>query len=235
MKKILFKTMFCFAGMVLVFISCQDNTMTSEKIIAECAKALGGFDTINKITTLSIQAVYPDHGDQPLGMLIKRPNLSLNPDPDLIFDGKRIFFPKGRDGHSDPEIRPESEWKDGEVVIGYHFPAFFEYPADYLGIEDVDSRQVYKLKVNLPLGAVMTYFIDSDTFLPVKATAEFTMNGKAIRDWRDFSDYRDVDGVMYPHGFTYGSRTGRQNGWVSSVEINVPLSDDLFKIPDDIK
>jgi len=222
----------CCTGMFLTFLSCQDETMTSEKIISKCAEALGGHDILDNIETLYVKAIYPDHGDDPMEFIMKRPNQSFNPRANLVFDGKRICFLKGTDGESGPELAPEGDWKDGEVEIAYHFPAFFEYSADYMGIEDVDGKQFYKLKVDLPLGAKMTYLIDSETYFTVKVMFEFNMSGREINDWRDLGDYKEVSGFKYPHSFTYNSRTGRQTGRIYSLEINVPVSENTFKIPD---
>jgi len=225
-------TVFLITSISFTFLSCEDDTITSETLIDKCAEALGGYDILNNIETLYVKAVYPDHGDIPREFIMKRPNKSYNPRADLVFDGERICFLKGRDGRSKPELAPEGDWKDGEVEIGYHFPAFFEYPAEYLGLENRDGKQFYKLKVDLPLGARMTYFIDSETYFTVKVMFEFMMGERAINDWRDLGDYKDVDGFKYPHSFTYNSRTGRQKGWIHSVEINNQMSDDIFVIPD---
>jgi hypothetical protein len=232
LKKMMPIIILCCSGMFFNFLSSQDETKTSEEIIAKCAEALGGYDILNNIKTLYVKAIYPDHGDDPMEFIMKRPNQSLNPRANLVFDGKRICFLKGMDGKSGPELAPEGDWKDGEVEIAYHFPAFFEYPADYMGIEDVGGKQFYKLKVDLPLGAKMTYLIDSETFFTVKVMFEFNMSGREINDWRDLGNYKDVDGFKYPFSFTYNSRTGRQTGWIHSLEINVPVSENTFKIPD---
>ncbi len=233
-KKVFLIALFC-ASIFLTLSSYPDEPVTAERIISRCAEALGGYDVLNDIETLYVKAIYPDHGDVPMEIIVKRPNKSFNPRSNLVFDGKRICFLKGRDGRSDPEFAPEGDWKDGEVEIAYHFPAFFEYPAQYLGDENLDGRRFYKLEVDLPLGAKMTYFIDAESYLTAKVMFEFVMRGKEIKDWRDLGNYKDVDGFKYPHSFTYDSRTGRQNGWIHSIEINGPVSDDTFKIPENVK
>ncbi|MFC2120692.1 hypothetical protein ACFLTI_03765, partial [Bacteroidota bacterium] len=194
----------------------------------------GGYEIINNVKTISIKAVYPDHGAVPMEIDIKLPNLSINPRSNIVFDGSKICLLNGRDGISGPELAPEDEWKDGEVEIAYHFPAFFEYPAEYDGIEDVDGNQFYKLIVNLPLGAKMTYYINSETFLTSKVMFEFIMKGEKYKNWRDWTDYKEVDGLLHPHGFTYGSRTGRQKGNITSIKLNIPMDDHRFQIPDNI-
>lgn len=234
MKKIMLTTVLilCITIKLSASFSSQDNTMTSEKLIAKCAEALGGYAILNNIETLYVKAIYPDHGDVPMEVFIKRPNKSFNPRADLVFDGKRICFLKGRDRKSGLEFAPEGDWKDGEVEIGYHFPAFFEYPAEYMGTEDIDGKKFYKLKVDLPLGAEMTYIIDSESYFTVKVMFNFKMGARDINDWRDLGNYKEVEGFKYPHSFTYGSRTGRRNGRIHSLEINVKISDDMFKIPE---
>lgn len=205
--------------------------MTSRKLIDRCADALGGYDVIHQIEIIYVKAVYPDHGDTPREFIMKRPNKSYNPIGNIVFDGEKICLLNGRDGESDPEFAPEEEWKDGEVEIGYHFPAFFEYPSDYMGIEVVDGNEFHTLKVDLPLGANLTYFVDVETYLPSRVKFEFKLGEREIDDWRDVWNYKEVDGFRYPFSFTYMSRTGRQEGMVQSIEINPPVSDDLFKIP----
>jgi hypothetical protein len=232
-KKIFLPALLC-AAVFLTLLSYPDDPITAERIVSRCAEALGGYDVLNGIDTLYVKAIYPDHGDIPMEFIMKRPNKSFNPRSNLVFDGERICFLKGRDGRSDPEFAPEGDWKDGEVEIGYHFPAFFEYPAQYLGSEDLDGKRFYKLRVELPLGAKMTYVIDSESYLTAKVMFEFVMGEREIKDWRDLGDYKDVEGFKYPHSFTYGSRTGRQKGWIHSVEINGPVTNDTFKIPDSL-
>lgn len=56
--------------------------------------------------------------------------------------------------------------RDLELDIAFAFPAFFDYPAEYLGREMVDGAESDKLAVTLPLGVRMTYFVDTEHGLP---------------------------------------------------------------------
>jgi hypothetical protein len=239
MKKnfLIYGIVFLILALLLVFYSCKNKPLTSQDIVDKCAEAMGGWEKIKDLKTLRIGGVWPDHGDNILYFEMKRPNLCYNPQAFLSFNGKRACLLKGKDYNSEPVIVDPEEWKDYELEMGYYFPAFFEYSSDYLGIETIEGEETYKLAVNLPLGVKMTYFINVKTCHPVKIEADFKMYGKTIHAWRDLSDYREVDGIRYPHGFTYPSRDrqSRINGRIESVEINIPLSDDKFKIPDELK
>lgn len=216
-------------------IVCKTKLVTTEEIIASCAEAIGGMEKINSVQTIRFRAVYPDHGSHPLVFEMKRPNLSMNPAINLMFDGRRACFLKGQDNKSEPELVDEEEWKDFEVEIAKKFPAFFDYPAEYLGEERLDKKTYYKLAVALPLGAKMIYFIDKDNFLISKITADFILSGKEYHSEQECSDYREVEGILFPYGFTYDSRTGQKKGWIHSIDINFPVSDDYFKLPDGIE
>ena len=206
--------------------------LTAEQIIARCAQALGGQEKINALRTMRFHPIFPDHGYKPLPFELKRPNLSRVLNSLLVFDGRRACFLKGSNGQSGPEMVDAEEWKDYEVEIGFYFPAFFDYRAEFLGEFTVEEREAYALAVTLPLGAHLTYFIDQQTFLPLKVTADFTIHGTIFRPERIYSDYKEVAGILFPHGFTYHSRQGVMKGRMEAIKLNVPLPDELFAIPE---
>jgi len=217
---------------LVLLLTSSAWTQTAEEIVARCAQAMGGQDKINALRTMRFHPIFPDHGYKPLPFEIKRPNLSRVMNSLLVFDGKRACFLKGSNGKSGPEIVDAEEWKDYEVEIGFYFPAFFDHQAMFLGEFTVQEREAYALDVTLPLGARLTYFIDKKSFLPLKVTADFTIRGTIFRPERIYSDYKEVAGILFPHGFTYSSPHGILKGVMESVEVNVPLPDELFAIPE---
>ena len=211
------------------------SALTAAEVIAHCAQAMGGISRIDRLKTLRVGAIYPDHVDRPLFVEIRRPNMSYNPQGQLAFDGKRACFLKGQDLKSKPEL--VDPVVDFDVEVGYFFPAFFDFPSEYLGTDTVDGRDVHKIRPKLPHGAELVYFIDAGTWLPYKTNVRMAMSGRSFESERVFSDYRNVDGILYPHGFTYPSRDGKSvvQGRVTSVELNPVIDDAHFTIPKDIK
>ena len=212
--------------------SSETQKQKSELIISKCAEAMGGQEMISSIKSLRINEVFPDHGEHPMIFEMKRPNLFRNPRINLVFDGKRACFLNGSDNNSKPELVDEEEWKDFEVDIAFHFPAFFDYPATFEGVESGEGKDEIKIKVELPLGAVMIYYIDCRTFLISKAVAKFKLGVKEYTPFRDYFDYKPVSGILFPHGFTYGSRNGQMKGWVKLIEVNSEFDVDMVKIPE---
>lgn len=204
---------------------------TAKELMDRCASAMGGAEAIRSVKTLRFHSIYPDHGDTPILFEIMRPNRSRSPRADLVFNGTRACFIKGQGGKPGPQMVPAGELVDFEVEIGWFFPAFFDHPAEYAGTETVEGREAHKLRVTLPRGARMTYFLDAATDRVVRITAEFTLGGKEYTLERIVNDYRPVDGLMLPHRFTYTGRTGIQTGCIEKIELNVPLAEDAFRIP----
>lgn len=204
------------------------ESMTAEWLITECVQAMGGIEKIDKLETLRLTYLWPDHGL--IRYEIKRPNLVRMGD-NLAFDGKQAFWINA-DG-TRGEMVPEEEWKDFEMDIAWYVPAFFDYPAEYMGTEIVDDIETHKLQVTLPLGAVMTYNLDAQTYLIYRASSDVTIGDKEYHYERMYSDYRLVDGILYPHAFTYAGRDGVEvlTATMVKLEFNTPLGDELFSIP----
>ena len=242
MKRTLFSVFVLGLGMLssAMVAKSQDPAAagpTATEIIAKCAEAMGGKARIDGLKTLRVGAVYPDHGDEAFMTEIKRPNMSYEAASCLVFDGKRACLLKGLDLKSGPQLVGEEDLVDFDVIVGFLLPAFFDFPSDYLGAEKIDGRLTHKIRPKLPHGAEMVYYIDAATWLPYKVSTHKTIRGQVFDAERGFSDYRDVEGILYPHGFTYPSRDRRSvlQGRLTSVEINPFLDDAHFKIPDNIK
>ena len=67
------------------------------------------------------------------------------------------------------------------------------------GVEKVDGRDAYKLKLTTKAGAVQRVFIDAKTFLDVKVEGvPRRMDGKMRKVWVYQRDFRSVGGVKIP-------------------------------------
>lgn len=219
-----------------VNVAVGAETQSASEIVARCADAMGGMEAIQAVATLRVAAVYPDHGAGPIVSEIKRPNLIRT--RWTVFDGHRgaLLARTGKDGQPlPPELIPADELKDFEVDVAWVIPAFFEHPADYLGVEAVDGREAHVLRVGLPLGATMTYFVDRDTSLVVKAAADVELRGTKYHMERAFSDHEPAGGVLFPRTFTYPGRHGEtQHGSIAAIQVNVALPQDSFRLPAEV-
>jgi len=210
-----------------VLSACQPESMTAERLIDECAQAMGGIDSLE---TMRLVQSWPDH-EGLIRYEFRRPNLVRMGDS-LVFDGQQASWLPGMSPDGTLLV-PQEEWKDFEADMAWYVPAFFDHPAEYLGMETVDGIETHILQVTLPLGAVMTYNLDAETYLVYRAALRVVLYGEEYQSERTFLDYRSVDGILYPHAFTYASRDGTEvlTAAMESIEFNVHLGDDRFAVP----
>lgn len=73
------------------------------------------------------------------------------------------------------------------------------YKLNLLGMTKIDGKLVYKLDVTSPAGLTESHYYDADSGLLLRSeNMEETQMGNIIAI-SDFSNYKSVDGVLYPH------------------------------------
>jgi hypothetical protein len=99
------------------------------------------------------------------------------------------------------------------------------------GIEKVDGRDTYKLKLIFNNGDVRHLWIDETTFLEAQIDGEpVRLRGKSLQVHTTFKDFRSVQGLMVPfqqETTLDGSRKTRKMT-VESVEVNPKLDASKF-------
>ena len=78
-----------------------------------------------------------------------------------------------------------------------------------------------------------TLFIDVDSGLAVKTITKTKMRGNETEVETSYSDFRTVDGLVFPFSFenTIVGTTQKQKFTAEKVEINPDLSDAQFQMP----
>jgi hypothetical protein len=233
---------FVLMGMMAIGVMGKtgDAKITGEDIIARAWQAMFGERRSEDIKSITFEGYF--HGSTvPNRTTVKRPNLFRNEVPSgvLVFDGRRAAWVKrgpDKDGNPrNPELIKPADWKHFEVDIALAFPAFFDYPAECSGVEKVNGVDAYKLAVHLPLGGNVTYFIDSKSFLVTRRLVDWDGDAKEA-PWENLVDgYIDYDGILFPDGYVYQGREGREKGLYKNFRFNIDPADELFKIPEELK
>lgn len=101
------------------------------------------------------------------------------------------------------------------------------------GKEDVDGKESYKIKLTTSAGREITYYIDTKTDLLIQSrqmSISTDGNGKEKEVITNYSDYKDVEGVMFPHTLTTPG-TGPAAGSITFdlIELNKKIDDNQFK------
>jgi hypothetical protein len=102
-----------------------------------------------------------------------------------------------------------------------------------VGQESLDGRHVYKLELTLKSGRVLTQYLDAATYLLVRTESKRLVRGHSVTVETRFSDYREVEGALFPHAIEMGAvgRPTRLNVTVERIEVNPALDEARFRMP----
>jgi outer membrane lipoprotein-sorting protein len=106
--------------------------------------------------------------------------------------------------------------------------------AELDGVEKVDGRDAYKLKLTMKSGQVQHVWIDAQNFLEVKIEGTpRRMDGKMHPVFVYLRDYKSVQGLMVPHVFETAVQGYKETHKmvIESVVVNPKLDDSLFSKP----
>jgi len=107
------------------------------------------------------------------------------------------------------------------------------YKLDYLGTEDVDGTDAYKLRVTRPNGDITYVFLDPDYFLEIRTVNRRIQHGVPKETVTDFGDYEKVDGVYFAFAQSSGPNgsSDRQKVQFDKAEANTALDGSVFRFP----
>lgn len=219
---------------------------TVDEIIAKHVEAMGGLDKLKSIKTVRMtgkMTVGPGI-EAPVVMELKRPN-SMRMDFTIqgmvgsqAYDGQVGWTFMPFQGSKVAQQMAEDELKMAQEQADIDGP-LIDYKAkgntvELLGKDKVEGADAFKLKVTLKNGVVRTIYIDAEHFLQVKDESKRTIRGTEIDGETILGDYKEVDGMMFPHSVDSGQKGSpqRQKLVVEKIELNVPIDDARFKMPE---
>jgi hypothetical protein len=104
---------------------------------------------------------------------------------------------------------------------------------EYLGREDVDGTNAYKIKVTRKNGDIDYVYLDPDHFLEIRIVTQRVQQGALVETETDLGDYEKVNNVFVPTSIDSGSKGGavKQKIVIDKAEGNVPVDDAVFHFP----
>lgn len=141
-------------------------------------------------------------------------------------------------GKMDPERMNPEEVKQSKKQADFTGD-LYDYQAkgntvEYLGKEDMEGTDTYKLKVTRKNGDVVYMYLDATSYLSLKETTKQKFQDKEIESVTLMSNYKDVDGIKFP--FTIEVRGSEQDAMgqamtFDTIEVNPVIEDAIFKMP----
>ena len=153
------------------------------------------------------------------------------------YDGKEGWRISPFQGRKDPEKMSADDLKplmedaeiDGPLVDWKAKGSTVEY----IGREDVDGTNAYKIKVVRKNGDVSFVYLDPDHFLEIRILTQRVQHGAQEETETDVSDYEKIGGVFIPFSIEEGHKgdPDKQKVVIDKAEANVPVDDAIFHFP----
>jgi hypothetical protein len=235
------------AAVLMVLAAPTVLAYTADELAARNVTAKGGLEKLNAIQSLRLSGkLLVNGGTLQLGYvtLIKRPG-SIRYEALLqgltqiqAYDGTQAWQINPFQGRKDPEKLSIDDAKGlGENALDFT-GALVDYKAkgyalDYLGTEDVDGTEAYKLRVTRPNGDLTYVYLDPEYFLEIRTINRRIEHGVPNETVTDYGDYEKVDGVYFPFAQESGLKgsSDRQRIRFEKAEANVPAADTQFQFP----
>lgn len=223
--------------------------LTAAQIVEKNIVARGGLDAWKKVQSMvwlgHIESVNAPMPNLPFVLELKRPNKERfeirahNQMSVRTYDGAHGWKvrPGGKGG---PDVKPYSdeELKSARDTDGIDGP-LVDYQAKgstvaLEGIDEVEGRKAYRLKVTLASGASHHVWVDAGSFLDIKydrlSHNSFGMSGLVSVFNRDF---RAVDGLQLPFLIESGVGSAKTTDKmvIDKIVLNPPLDDRMFARP----
>ncbi len=234
------------AFVIGIALAAPAASQTVDEIIAKNLEALGGLEKIRAVKTVRMtgKMTLGPGIEAPVVMELKRPN-AMRLDITIqgmvgsqAFDGAKGWNLMPFSGSKVPQEMAADEVRLAQEQAEIDGP-LVDYKAkgntvELQGKDKVEGADAYKLKVTLKNGVVRTMYIDAEHFLQIKEEAKRTIRGTEIDSETIVGDYKDVGGMMFPHSIDSGQKGNpqRQKLVIEKIELNVPIDDARFKMPE---
>ena len=235
------------AAVLMVFAASHALAYTADELAAKNVAAKGGVERLSALQSLRLSGKLRVNGgtiELDFVTLIKQPG-SIRYEALLqgltqvqAFDGKQAWQINPFQGRKEPEhLSPDDAKGLSEdaadfagPLVGYKAKG---YTLDYLGTEDVDGTEAYKLRVTRPNGDLTYVYLDPDYFLEIRTVNRRIEHGVPNETVTDYGDYEKVEGVYLPFSMESGPKgsSDRQRVRFEKAEANVPAADTQFQFP----
>ena len=238
-----------FFSFILLVLAGQMFAQTADDIINKHFEAIGGKDKWTKVYALHGTGVYvmgPGMLAPVNNMVVSKPFKGTYNDftwqgmtgkNAMRADSGWNYQPFGGKRDADPmspnEIRSYKLTADPQgLLFNYKEKG---YTVDYLGTDDMDGTDVYKIRLTTKDGDMVYYYIDQETNFILKEGTRIKLKDKEEKHYTLFSDFRKTDyGVTVPFSQQSVDENGAEQGGpvnLSKVEVNGTVDASLFDKP----
>jgi hypothetical protein len=220
---------------------------TLDDLVAKNIQARGGLAALHAMHAMSFRGkLLINDGQLELGYVqtVERPSnirveVSIQGLTQIqAYDGKVGWQINPFQGRKDPERMSADDIKSLVETVADFDGALVDWQKkgnklEYLGTEDVDGTQAYKIKLTRPGGDTEYVYLDPDHYLEIRLLSQRTEHGVTVENITDLGDYEKIQGVFLPFAAEFGQKgsSDRQKLIVDSAKVNAATDEASFNFP----
>ncbi len=224
------------AGIVTLF-TLFVQAQTADEIINKHIESVGGKDAWKKVNSIKQWGSVKVQGNEVSLTITGLNGVGNRQDISVAgLTGYVIITPKAGwnylpfNGQTKPETMTADDVKQGADDLDVQ-GNLLDYKAkghavEYLGKDDVDGTEAYKLKMTTKAGNVETLYIDPATNYVIRTVSKRKANGQEVDVTTNLSNYQKLpEGIVVPMsiGLPFGELK------ITKVEVNAPVDEAIFK------
>lgn len=238
------KKIFLLTGLVLSAL-LNLHAQTADEIINKYVATIGGREKIKAINTVKITGIVDVGGGTQIpftnylkrGGKMKIEATFQGMTQQIAVDSVSGWQINPFQGSKEPQPMSSDDYKMMKEQTDFegHLVDYKQkgYNANYLGQEDFEGTQVNKISLDGKDQESTTYYIDAETSMLLREVQKFKMSDTEMESETIYGDYRPEAGVMMAHSIEQKTpgQQGSQKITISTVEVNVPIDDAMFVMP----
>jgi len=223
-------------------MTCFAQEAKLDDVLAAYYKAIGTEKMKDWQTITSTGKSIVQGTEYPFKVFLKRPGM-IRVEAEVqgnkmiqVFSGTQGWSIVPWSGSSDPQDMTADEMKgmksQTDLEGGLYNWKEKGHKAELIDKEDMEGSMVYKIKLTKADGDIETWYIDADSYVPLKMISIVKIQGNETESEADFSNYADINGVLMAKT-NINKFKGQTVATVQmdKIDINLPVSDSLFVKP----
>lgn len=228
----------------LALAATAAGAQTVDELVAKSIEARGGLAKLQSLQTARFTGkMTMGPMEVPVVMEVKRPN-RMRMEMTIqglaavqAYDGK-VAWGIPPMGSRNPQLLPPEMTKEMDEQADVDGPLVDwkkkGHTVELVGKEAVEGTDAYKLKITLKSGDVRYVYLDAESYMEIKSEGKRTVRGTEVEGESTMGDFKEVGGIMFPHAIEGGMKGNpqRQKITIDKIEVNVPIDDARFKMPE---